>query len=131
MSGLKQGLSLKATNKNCSRQHLIFFYLYIYKKIRLDVQCESSARQRIHMKYQYQKHNEKVFMNVVCCSRDLGFIVKFPTGDVKCLVSILINIIIKDSLPLVSVWRQQVFLCQYHRHDRGVAVIAETCRQSS
>ena len=39
----------------------------------LDVSCESSARQRIHMKYQVLfslKKNEKVFINVVCCSLD-------------------------------------------------------------
>ena len=55
---------------------LIFFYFYLLKKIRLDVSCESSARQRIHMKYQVLfslKNNEKVLMNVICCSRDWGF----------------------------------------------------------
>ena len=44
--------------------------------MRLDVSCESSARQRIHVKYQVLfslKNNEKVFMNVVCCSRDWRF----------------------------------------------------------
>ena len=45
-------LTLKAPYKNCRRRHLIFFYFYLSKKIRLDVSCESSARQRIHMKYQ-------------------------------------------------------------------------------
>ena len=30
---------------------LFFFYFYHLKKIRLDVSCESSALQRIHMKY--------------------------------------------------------------------------------
>ena len=52
---------------------LIFFYFHLSKKIRMDVSCESSALQRIHMKYQVlfsQKNNEKVFMNVVCCSCD-------------------------------------------------------------
>ena len=29
-------LSLKAPNKNCSRQHFLFFYFYLSKKIRLD-----------------------------------------------------------------------------------------------
>ena len=28
------------------------FYFYLSKEIRLDVSCVSSARQRIHMKYQ-------------------------------------------------------------------------------
>ena len=30
---------------------LIFFYLYSSQKVRLDISCESSARQKIHMKY--------------------------------------------------------------------------------
>ena len=49
----------------------LFFDFYLCKEIRLDVSCESSARQRIHMKYQVifsLKNNEKVFINVVCCS---------------------------------------------------------------
>ena len=51
----------------------LFFLLLSFKEIRLDISCESSARQRIHMKYQVLfslKNNEKVFINVVCCSRD-------------------------------------------------------------
>ena len=56
---------------------LIFFNFL--KKIRLEVLSESSAKQRIHMKSQVlfslkkkkkKKKNEKIFMNVVCCSRD-------------------------------------------------------------
>ena len=48
----------------------------LFKKIKLDASCESSAKQRIHMKYQVLfslKNNEKVFINVVCCSRDWPF----------------------------------------------------------
>ena len=44
--------------------------------MRLDVSCESSAKQRIHMKYQalfYQKNNEKIYKTVICCSRDWRF----------------------------------------------------------
>ena len=51
-------------------------YFYLSKKIRLDVSSESSARQRIHFKHQVLfslKSNEKIFMNVVCCSRDWRF----------------------------------------------------------
>ena len=51
----------------------------------LDVSYESSARQRIHMKYQVLlslKNNEKVFMNVVCCSRDWRFKGKILSGPV-------------------------------------------------
>ena len=54
----------------------IFLLFYLLKKIRLGVSCESSARQRIHTKYQVLfslKNNEKVYMNVVCCSRDWRF----------------------------------------------------------
>ena len=67
--------------QNCSRRHF-FFYFYLLHKIRLDVSREFSPRQRIHMKYQVLfslKNNEKVFMNVVCCSRDWhfkGFVIK-------------------------------------------------------
>ena len=49
---------------------------YLSKKIRFDVSCESSAKQRSHMKHQVLfslKNNEKIFMNVVCCSRDQRF----------------------------------------------------------
>ena len=64
-------LTLKAPNENCSRQHFIFFYFYLSKEIRLDFSCE-----RIHMKYQVLfslKSYEKVFIYVVCCSRDCPF----------------------------------------------------------
>ena len=37
--------------KDCNRQHFDVFYFYLSTKTRLDVSCESSARQRIHMKY--------------------------------------------------------------------------------
>ena len=45
-------LTLKVPNKNCNRRHFIFFYFYLSKEIKLDVSCESSARQRIHKKNQ-------------------------------------------------------------------------------
>ena len=71
-------LTLKAPNKIaadntlffCSRQHFIFC-IYLSTEIRLDVSWESSAWQRIHMKYQVLfslKNNEQVFINVVCCN---------------------------------------------------------------
>ena len=65
-------LTLKAANKNCSRRHFIFHF-YLLQKIRLDVLCESSALQRIHMKYQVLfslKNIEEIFMNVICCNCD-------------------------------------------------------------
>ena len=39
----KNGLTLKAPNKNCSRQHFNSFFFYLSKKIRLDFSSESSA----------------------------------------------------------------------------------------
>ena len=48
-------------------------YFYLSKKIRLDVSSESSAWQRIHMKHQVLfslKNDEKIFMDVLCCSCD-------------------------------------------------------------
>ena len=56
--------------------NILILYFYLSKKIRLDFSCESSAQQRIHLKYQVLfslKNNEKIFMNVVCCSRDWRF----------------------------------------------------------
>ena len=44
-------LTLKASNENCSKQHFDFLLLS-FGEIRLDVSCESSASERIHMKYQ-------------------------------------------------------------------------------
>ena len=41
------------------------FYFYLSKKTRLDISCESSAYQRIHLKHQVLfslKNNEKIFM---------------------------------------------------------------------
>ena len=68
-------LTLKAPSK-IAADDTFFFYFYLLKTIRLDVLCESSARQRIHMKYHVLfslKNNEEIFMNVVCCSCDWQF----------------------------------------------------------
>ena len=55
-------------------QTALFYFTFIFsKKIRLDVSCESSAKQRIHMKYQalfIQKNNKIIFKTAVCSSRD-------------------------------------------------------------
>ena len=75
MATLRSLLAVKAPNKNCSRRHFNFFF-YLLKKIRLDFSCESSAQQRIHLKHQVLfslKSNEKIFLNVVGCSRDWHF----------------------------------------------------------
>ena len=62
-------LTLKAPNKIAADDILIFFF-YLSEKIRLVFPHESSAQQRIHLKYQVLfslKNNEKIFMNAVCC----------------------------------------------------------------
>ena len=56
-------LTLKAPKKIAADDTLIF-YFYLSKELRLGVSCESSARQRIHMKYQVLfslKNSEKIF----------------------------------------------------------------------
>ena len=45
-------LTLKVLSKICSRQHLFLFFFIFSKKTSLDIPCESSAKQTIHMKYQ-------------------------------------------------------------------------------
>ena len=61
-------LTLKAPSK-IAADDTFLFYFYLLNKIMFDASCESSAKQRIHMKYQalfYQKNNEKIFKTVVC-----------------------------------------------------------------
>ena len=68
-------LKLKAPNKILADDILIICF-YLLEKIMLDFSCESSAEQRIHLKHQVLfslKNNKKIFMNVVCCSRDWSF----------------------------------------------------------
>ena len=69
-------INIKAPSKIAADDTFIFFTFIFFKEKRLDVSCESSAMQRIHIKYQVLvslKNNEKVFMNVICCSRDWRF----------------------------------------------------------
>ena len=59
---------LKRQTKTAADDVLIF-YFYLSKKIRLDFSW-------IHLKHQVLfslKNNKKIFMNVVCCSRDWRF----------------------------------------------------------
>ena len=71
-------LTLKAPSKIFSRRHFILFYLFFFfsEKIKcLDIPCESSAWQTIHMKCQdlfsLKKKIKKIsFQTVVCCSCD-------------------------------------------------------------
>ena len=69
-------LALKCQIEIAADETLIFFYFYLLKKIRLDVSCESSAGQRIHIKYQVLlslKNSEKILKTAVCCSPDWSF----------------------------------------------------------
>ena len=54
-------LTLKAPNKICSRQHSKIFIFYFSEKTSLDISCESSAWQMIHMKCQdlFSSENKK------------------------------------------------------------------------
>ena len=57
-------LTLKAPNK-IAADDILIFYFYLSKKIRLDFSYESSAKQRIYLKYQVLfslKNNENVFI---------------------------------------------------------------------
>ena len=47
---MRSALTLKAPSKICSRRHSLFFYFS--EKTSLDISCESSAKQTIHMKCQ-------------------------------------------------------------------------------
>ena len=69
-------LTLKEPNKIADKDtliHLYIFYFYLSKKIRLDVLCESSVKQRIHINSQglfSLNNDEKIVKIVVCCSRN-------------------------------------------------------------
>ena len=50
---------------------LEYFFHSLSEKIRHDISCESSARQRIYMKHQalfYLKDKKKINKSVVCCN---------------------------------------------------------------
>ena len=69
--------TLKAPNKTYSRWHLFLFF-YFFKEKSLDISCESSAKQMIHMKCQdlfslKKKKKKKKIQNVVCCNCDWRF----------------------------------------------------------
>ena len=63
---------LKGQTKIAADDILIFYFYFSTKIIRIDFSCESS----IHLKHQVLfslKNSEKIFMNVICCSRDWHF----------------------------------------------------------
>ena len=45
-------LNPESANHDYNRRHSLIFFHCFSEKIRLDISCESSARQRIHMKHQ-------------------------------------------------------------------------------
>ena len=49
---------------------ILICYFYLSKKIRLDFSWESAEDS---LETSSLKNNEKIFMNVVCCSRDWHF----------------------------------------------------------
>ena len=71
-------LTLNAPSKICRRRHSKLFF-YFSEKTSLDISCESSAWQMIHMKCQdlFSLKNKKYIIikkkNVVCCSCDWRF----------------------------------------------------------
>ena len=88
-SGLKKRLKLHVFPYNLTHKaptkiaagDILIFYFHLSKKMRLDFSCESSARQRIHLKHQVSfslKNNEKILRNVVCCSCDWRLRVSYP-----------------------------------------------------
>ena len=52
LNSSSSALTLKSAKQNCSSQHSIYYFFFFPEKMRLDISCESSARQMIHMKYQ-------------------------------------------------------------------------------
>ena len=52
MMVFKGVLTLKAPSKLCSRRHsiLFFYFFYFSEKTSLEISCELSAKQMIHMK---------------------------------------------------------------------------------
>ena len=76
INSLPSALTLKVQKKKIAADVILIFFFYLLKKIRLDFSCASTAKQRIHLKHRVLfslKNNEKIFMNVVCCSHNWGF----------------------------------------------------------
>ena len=68
-------LSLKAPSKICSRRQSKIFLFYFSEKTSLDISCESSAWQMIHMNCQdlFSSENKKKIKIVICFSSDWRF----------------------------------------------------------
>ena len=67
-----EGFKLVTNLKEIKEAKCKIFYFYLSKKIRLDFSCESKDSLETSSLFS-PKNNEKIFMNVVCCSRDLRF----------------------------------------------------------
>ena len=64
-------LTLKAPIKTAADDSLEYFFIVVSDKIMLDISCEPSAWQRIHMKHQSlfsSKDKSKNNKSVVCCN---------------------------------------------------------------
>ena len=69
-------LTLEAPNKNGSSLHFNFFLLLSFEEKKGLIFHVNPLPQRIHLKHQVLlslKNNEKIFVNVVCCSHDWHF----------------------------------------------------------
>ena len=56
----------ESANHDSSRRHSQIFFHCFSEKIRLDVSCESSARQRIHLKHQALFSSKDKSKNLKC-----------------------------------------------------------------
>ena len=79
----KKILTLKEPSKIAADDTLcFFFYSNLSKKIRLDISCESSARQRIHMIHQ------ALFSHLAVVSHEISSLIFFENRlDVSCETS--------------------------------------------
>ena len=59
-------LILKAAIMSAADKIHKYFYIVFQKKIRLDISCESSAKQRIHMKHQALFSSKDKSKNIKC-----------------------------------------------------------------
>ena len=70
IQSVKYILTLKAPITIAADDSRIFFHCFS-DRIRLDISCESSARQKSHMKHQAlftSKDKSKKYKSVVCCN---------------------------------------------------------------
>ena len=99
-------LTLKAPNKNCSRQHFNFLLLSFEEN-------KGLIFQRIHLKHQVLfslKNNEKILVNVICCVSDsLSAAVMIGALRVKNEKRRMQNIIASYMLQGKNIWKMKFF----------------------